>query len=79
MKKINGSAISIIEVEGVYYWAIVTNGIPAQLLNEAGEPIAVTDNTIELMLDEHGYLTLTARAMTRKQLAARSEGCSPVA
>ena len=30
MKKTNGSAISIIEVEGVYYWAIVTNGIPAR-------------------------------------------------
>lgn len=64
MKKINGSAISIIEVEGVYYWAIVTNGIPAQLLNEAGEPIAVTDNTIELMLDEHGYLTLNGKRVT---------------
>lgn len=48
----------------MYYWAIVTNGIPAQLLNEAGEPIAVTDNTIELMLDEHGYLTLNGKRVT---------------
>lgn len=64
MKKTNGSAISIIEVEGVYYWAIVTNGIPAQLLNEAGEPITVTDNTVELTLDEHGYLTLNGKRVT---------------
>lgn len=64
MKKTNGSAISIMEVEGVYYWAIVTNGIPAQLLNEAGEPITVTDNTVELTLDEHGYLVLNGKRVT---------------
>lgn len=60
----NASAISIQEVDGVYYWTVITNGKPEVLLDADGNEVAVSGASSTLSLDTEGYWTLNGKRIT---------------
>lgn len=58
----NASAVSIKEVDGTYYWTVVTNGVAEFLPDENGDRIAVTAEG-KVSIDEEGYWLLNGNRM----------------
>lgn len=60
----NASAISIQEVEGVYYWTVITNGKADFLYDSEGNKVAVATSSSAFSFDKEGYWTLNDKRIT---------------
>lgn len=58
----NASAVSVQEVDGVYYWTVITNGKAEVLLDGDGNEVVVSSS--KLSLDTEGYWTLNDKRIT---------------
>lgn len=55
---VEAPVIGVKEEEGVYYWAITTNGVTDFLTDNKGNNLPVTGNAPELSIDAEGYWTM---------------------
>ncbi|MFI3299284.1 MAG: PL29 family lyase N-terminal domain-containing protein [Rikenellaceae bacterium] len=60
----NAPVISVIEVDGVYYWATTQNGETTALLDDNGDMIPVTAQTPTVDIDDEGYWTVNGERIT---------------
>ena len=60
-KPASGSVLGVQELEGTYYWTVVTDGNAALLLDDKGEKVPVSGAKVTLSLDELGYWTLNGK------------------
>ena len=61
---IESSVIGIQEVDGTYYWTVITHGVPALLSDDNGDKVPVDGTATNLSLDEYGYWTLNSKRIT---------------